>query len=142
MLIRYAAQKDMQEIYELLCELEVKKMPYDDFQYTYKKNIEDENIHYLVVEEQNQLIGFGSIHIQNLLHHSKRAAEIQELIVMDKYRGHGIGAMLANKMMEISKEEDCELIEVCCNRKRMDAHLFYEKCGFKKSHYKFTKFFE
>ncbi len=39
---------------------------------------------------------------------------------------------------DIAKEQQCLLIEVCCNQRRSLAHHFYEKVGMSKSHFKFT----
>lgn len=136
--LRNATLNDLQGVYNLICELEEKEMPYEEFRNIYSQNVKCKNVHYLVVEDEQQVIGFGSIHIQSLLHHSERVAEIQELIVRDCYRGRSIGSKLVDRMIEISEDEKCEIIEVCCNRKRVDSHEFYESCGFNKSHYKFT----
>jgi PhnO protein len=136
--LRYAAISDMHEVYSLMCELEGKDMPTMEFESIYSHNIVKKNIHYLVIEEKNELIAFGSLHIQRLLHHSKDAAEIQELIIKESHRGKGIGTKLIDRFKEICKENNCELIEVCCNRKRIETHKFYQHCGFNQSHYKFT----
>lgn len=135
---RYATLNDLQGVYNLICELEMETMPAKEFEDIYSKNITREDIHYLVVENKGELIAFGSMHIQSLLHHSADVAEIQELIIKDDFRGKGIGKKLIDRLKEISKEKRCELIEVCCNRKRIDSHEFYEHNGFNKSHYKFT----
>jgi (aminoalkyl)phosphonate N-acetyltransferase len=136
--IRYAALNDLLGVYKPLCELEMQEMPIVEFENKYSLNINRDDIHCLVVEDCGELIAFGSMHIQSLLHHSADVAEIQELIIKDNFKGKGNGSKLIGKMKEISKEKRCELIEVCCNRKRIDAHEFYEHNGFNKSHYKFT----
>jgi PhnO protein len=138
MVLRNATLSDLHRIYELICELEQNEMPFQQFEQIYSHNINDENVHYIVAGDNEQLVAFGSVHIQRLLHHSERAAEIHELVVRDCYRGQGIGRRLINKLIEISQQNECELIEVCCNRKRVDTHKFYEQCGLNKSHYKFT----
>ena len=138
MYLRNAVLNDIQGIYNLICELEGKKMPYKEFEQIYSSNLKCKNVHYLVVEDEDQLIGFGSIHIQSLLHHTGRVAEIQELIVRDCYRSRGVGTKLVDRLIEISKGEKCETIEVCCNRRRVESLEFYERCGFGKSHYKLT----
>jgi (aminoalkyl)phosphonate N-acetyltransferase len=138
MKLRYALLSDLQEIYSLMCELESKEMPIKEFESIFTHNIDRDEIHYIVIEDKDELIAFGSMHIQKLLHHSLDVAEIQELIIKDSYRCKGIGTKIIDKFKEISKENRCELIEVCCNRKRVDTHKFYQGCGFGKSHYKFT----
>ena len=136
--LRYATLNDLKRIYGLVCELEMEVMPLTEFEDIYSKNIYRDDVHYLVVEYKSELIAFGSMHIQSLLHHSANVAEIQELIIKNDFRGKGIGKMLIERLKEISRGESCEVIEVCCNRERVDAHEFYEHNGFSKSHYKFT----
>ncbi|HYF83495.1 MAG TPA: GNAT family N-acetyltransferase [Clostridia bacterium] len=136
--LRYATLNDLQGVYKLICELEMTGMPIIEFESIYSQNINRNDVHYLVVEEKGELIAFASMHIQSLLHHSADVAEIQELIIQNDFRGKGTGSKLIDKLVEISKEKKCELIEVSCNRKRIDSHEFYEHNGFSKSHYKFT----
>lgn len=139
--LRYATLQDIDGVYKLLCELESVEMPIYEFTSIYSNNLNNDKIHYLVVEESCEVIAFASLHIQQLLHHSKDVGEIQELIIKDGLRGKGIGSKLITKLKEISQENNCELIEVCCNKKRLDTHRFYEQSGFKQSHYKFTLWF-
>jgi PhnO protein len=136
--LRYATMHDLKGVYNLLCDLEGKEMPIGEFEYIYCHNLSDKKIHYLVIEENNEIIAFGSLHIQKLLHHSSDVAEIQELVIRKGLRGKGIGSRLIARLKEISQNNKCELIEVCCNRKREQTHNFYELCGFSKTHYKFT----
>lgn len=62
------------------------------------------------------IVGFVSLHIQELLHHAERIGEIQELIVSEKERGIGIGKKLFEKTKEVCQQEGAVQLEVCCNQ--------------------------
>lgn len=138
MIIRKATSEDMKEVHSLLCELEDEKLPFKNFAEVFTENLENSSVNYFVCENEDRILAFGSLHIQSLLHHCSRVAEIQELVVRREYKGTGIGKVMFRKMEETARTQNCSLIEVCCNKKRKQAHGFYEHCGMLKSHYKFT----
>ncbi|KPU46135.1 aminoalkylphosphonic acid N-acetyltransferase [Oxobacter pfennigii] len=135
--IRKAEKNDMEDVFSLICELEERKMDKSNFCTVYLNNLSDSRIHYIVAEQPGKIIGFISIHIQQLLHHAGSIAEIQELIVTEEWQGSGIGHMMFETAKNIASENNCINIEVCSNRRREKSHLFYEKIGMKKSSYKF-----
>lgn len=49
-------------------------------------------------------------------------------------RGRGIGAKMIDYAMEEAKRRDCRLVQLTSNIARTDAHRFYERLGFAKSH--------
>lgn len=49
-------------------------------------------------------------------------------------RGRGIGAQMIAYAIEEAKRRDCRLIQLTSNLARTDAHRFYERLGFSKSH--------
>jgi len=137
--IRRARLEDFELIYDLICQLENCTFHKKTLSEVYSDNINNRNIHYYVALEDEKVIGFVSWHVSLLLHHSEKVVEIQELIVDKNLRSTGIGRILINKVEELVKKDEISLLEVSCNRKRVKALSFYEKLGFTKSHYKFTK---
>jgi len=138
--IRLALKKDMLTVYEQICDLENKVFNMNDFKKIFNTNISSKHIFYLVAENNNEnIIGFISCHIQNLLHHEKKVAEIQELYVNKKYRKQGVGRLLINKVVEKLKTKKIESFEVTAQNKRKKTHDFYSSTGFKQSHLKFTR---
>jgi PhnO protein len=136
--LRSAIEDDLKDIYNLICDLEECNIDFHDFSQIYIDNITDKDIHYIVAEDMGRLIGFISLHIQKLLHHTGRISEIQELIVTDNYRGLGVGKVLFEEAKRISIEMECLQLEVCCNSKREKSHMFYLSQNMKQTHYKFT----
>ncbi|MBH1940107.1 GNAT family N-acetyltransferase [Mobilitalea sibirica] len=135
--IKLATVNDLIKIYDLMNELENSKLSRVDFEMVYKENLNNNLISYFIAMDDQKIIGFISLHIQSLLHHTGRIAEIQELIVTSDYQRHGIGHLLFEKAVETAIIRGCMQLEVCCNKKRSSGHDFYQKQGMENSHYKF-----
>ncbi|MDR1781947.1 MAG: GNAT family N-acetyltransferase [Bacilli bacterium] len=138
MKIDLARKEDLEIIYQIFIDLEGVILDKERFIKVFLNNINDTNITYLVARDNNEVIAFASIHYHLLLHHVGLVAELEELYVFENYRKQGIARKLVNKIIEEAKKKDCELIELASNIKRKEAHKFYEKIGFSKTHYKFT----
>ncbi len=52
-------------------------------------------------------------------------------------RGRGIGAQMIAHAVEEAKRRDCRLVQLVSNAVRTDAHRFYERLGFARSHFGF-----
>lgn len=134
----YADVSHKQDVYNLLCELEQANFKKEIFDNIYNQNLTNPNIHYILAVDEGNVVGFGSLHIQYLLHHVSKVGEIQELIVNTEYQRQGYGQGIFNKLQEIAVMNKCTLLEVCCNQKRTKSHTFYLKKKMKNSHFKFT----
>lgn len=131
---------DMLTVYEQICELEEISFDINTFQNLFFNNIIDVNKLYLLAEDQmGTCLGFISCHIQYLLHHCGKVAEIQELFIKKEYRDKGIGKKLISEIEILLKELDCMALEVTAQNKRIATHEFYKKKGFDATHLKFTK---
>ena len=138
--IRKVEQKDMLTVYEQICLLEDFTFNISEFEKIFIHNMKDINILYYIAESHDGVaIGFISCHIQNLLHHAGKVAEIQELFVKKNNRGQGIGQALVKCIEQELIALDCISFEVTAQNKRIDTHEFYTKMGFNQSHLKFTK---
>ena len=85
--IRKAEADDLDQVYGLICELAGSVLDKKTFQETYSQNLASVGISYWVIANENKVVGFVSLHVQELLHHSKKVAEVQELCVDENYRG-------------------------------------------------------
>ncbi|MBF2716409.1 GNAT family N-acetyltransferase [Agrobacterium vitis] len=52
-------------------------------------------------------------------------------------RGQGIGAQMIEFCLERARAEGLRLVQLTSNAMRLDAHRFYERLGFSKSHFGF-----
>lgn len=136
--IRSAVPEDFEGVYSLICLLEQEKMNREELLSTFLTNCKVDSIYYLVAEENSRIVAFGSMHIQFLLHHGGKAAELQEMIVSDHLTGSGIGRQFLERFREIASLKQCKVFEVCCNQKRLRAHRFYHSHGLIPTHFKFT----
>ena len=138
--IRPALEKDLHAVYRFICLLEETDFDYTAFEGIYKENVRSKNCLYLVAEPAAEgAIAFISAHIQNLLHHGGKVAEIQELFVAEQYRGSGIGNALVDALEKNLRAKGCISFEVTAQNKRAATHHFYEKLGFLPTHKKFVK---
>jgi GNAT superfamily N-acetyltransferase len=64
---------------------------------------------------------------------TKRMA-IEAVQTRTDMRGKGIGAKLIQHCLDVARERDIALVQLTSNAKRQDAHRFYERLGFEKSH--------
>ncbi|MEY8383109.1 GNAT family N-acetyltransferase [Christensenellaceae bacterium 44-20] len=133
-----ATAQEMEAVYSLICQLEEQTLPSADFERIYLENLKNPQIFYLLCKDQGEVLGFCSLHIQALLHHAGKIAEVQELVLCPRARGAGAGRALMEAAKQKARQEGCLQIEVCCSLRRQDAHQFYEHIGLEKSHYKFT----
>jgi PhnO protein len=137
--LRRAESKDKDQVYGLICQLVGFDFDRKSFEKTYAKNLSDDMIKYWVIDDGEKAIGFVSLHIQDLLHHEGKVAEIQELCVDEKFTGKGFGKLLADHAILEAKKLNCEIIELSASNKRVDAHRFYDREGWDRSHFKFTR---
>jgi len=73
----------------------------------------------------------GWIHVLKAIRiESKPFIEIGGLVIDKNYRKQGIGKLLVNKARVWTKENHIDKLRVRCNRKRADAHQFYQAIGF------------
>ena len=137
--IRPAEAGDSRAVFELICDLESSRFDFPGFEKLYLDNLSNKAIFYLVSEEDGEVTGFLSCHGQTLLHHMGRVFEIQELVVKESRRNRKIGELLVRAAEERVRQVGGRFIEVATNIKREAAHRFYDKCGYGRTHFKFTK---
>lgn len=134
--IRPARPADADTLYRMLCDLENTALARESFDVAFLTNLGNENIHYLIAEAQETPVGMASCHVQLLLHHAARVAEIQEMYVDPALRSQGIGNKLIEVIRQFAQARGACQIEVTSNLTRHNTHRFYEREGFQKTHAK------
>ena len=137
--IRKAVELDINVIYDLICDLEGAKMDFEAFSKIYSLNLSSSDIVYLAAEYNGNVVGFLSIHIQHILHHSKPTCELQELNVFDEFRSLHVGTELMQEAERIAKDLGLEEIELTTKVFRKRAQEFYTRLGYENTHLKFLK---
>jgi N-acetylglutamate synthase-like GNAT family acetyltransferase len=133
MLIREAIEKDLPDVLELLRSMDGEsEMDSGEALNIWNKIKQYPYYKLLVVEDNNRIIGTCSlIIIDNLGHKGAKLAVVESVIVERKFRGRGVGHIMMNHVMEMAKKEKCYKIMLSSNKKRILAHRFYQKLGFK-----------
>ena len=65
--------------------------------------------------------------------------KLQNLFFLPEKRSFKIGKQLIEKIEEIAKDKQLEQIELSTSTYRKDAHRFYERQGYGKLYYNYTK---
>jgi PhnO protein len=139
--IRKAELEDFQSVYQFICELQKKKFDEDILKQLYVENLsKPENI-YLVASQDELVIGYLSCHIQTLLHHAGKVAEIQEIFVAADYRSSGVGKLLIDEIKSRSTKFRALQLEVTTRKIREKAIQFYIRESFEDSHNKLVYYF-
>lgn len=130
---------DCEKVYNLICEMEQKQLPFDRFSAIYQRQISNSHFYCLICECENNVIGVLNLRFEEQLHHSEYIAEIMEFAVDSTYRNQGIGKEMFTKACELAKDFGCTQVEVACNQLRVDTHRFYLREGMHNFHFKFSK---
>ena len=140
--IRRASAADREIIYEMICRLENMALDRAGFDWAFDQNIARPNITYFLAEQAQRPIGMVSCHIQPLLHHAALVSEIQEMFVEPEYRSQQVGKALMEHVTAFAKGEGAIQMEVTSRATREQAHRFYQREGFEKSHVKLVRYFK
>ena len=137
-MIRKALETDIADIHALCEELEECVFPPETFSWICRGILANNDHVVLVYEDEGTACGFLHMRMEYQMHHCARIAEILELDVRAERRSEGIGKELFLAACEQAKREGCVQIELVSNRRRTDAHRFYETKGMVRTHYGFT----
>ena len=137
-MIRLAELKDAGAVYSLISEMEQSALNRADFEAVFREQLQNPNFFCWLAEEGKIILGCLNLRIEGQLHHTAKVAEIMELAVRGESRSQGIGTQLFNHACREAKKAGCIQIEVCCNMLRERTHMFYERQGMNRFHYKFS----
>ncbi|WP_408006420.1 GNAT family N-acetyltransferase [Pseudalkalibacillus sp. A8] len=135
---RKAISKDKEALYVLAKSLATSFYVNEvDFSYIFNLLIEDKNVDLIIAEKDQKLIGYVFV-----LHHPAFYANgiiswVEELFVLEKYRGKSIGKSLMEEAEKLSKERGSKLIALATRR----ADKFYKSIGYSESATYFKKDF-
>lgn len=133
MLIRQAKESDLSAVTELLKGMDGEDgISSGESQAIWREMAKYPYYKVYVVEENQRIIATCSlIIIDNLGHRGAKLALAESMIVSQEYRGRAIGSKLMQFVMEKAKEENCYKLMLSSNKKRIEAHKFYEQLGFR-----------
>jgi GNAT superfamily N-acetyltransferase len=85
------------------------------------------------------LLGATTLHITPEIHRAGPIGRMTAVVVDEPARGRGIGALLIAAAEKYFAEHGCAMVEVTSNKKRLDAHRFYERLGYAGTSFRFAK---
>ena len=91
MMYRKATVSDCKKVYELICDLEHRELPFDRFQIIYCDQLRSKHFYCLVDERDDCVIAVLNLRFEEQLHHTENIAEIMEFAVEEAFRSQGIG---------------------------------------------------
>jgi L-amino acid N-acyltransferase YncA len=92
----------------------------------------------LVAEEDGTVVGtMVLLIVPNLSHRALPWATVENVIVDNRYRRRGIGRILMDYAIDRARQAGCYKIQLISNKKRLEAHNFYQEMGFETSVYGF-----
>lgn len=95
-----------------------------------------------VVEDAGTPIGcFQLTYLPGLMRRGMWRGQIEVVHVADGVRGRGHGSEMMRWAVERCREKGCGMVQLTSNKKRPDAHRFYERLGFARSHEGFKFYF-
>lgn len=139
---RKAERKDLPSIVRLLAEDELgsRRERYEDplpeSYFNAFEWIENDPNHELIVAELNGEV-IGTLHLMFLPSISYRGglrAQVESVRVDGRHRGRRIGSEMMRWVVERAKGRGAHLVQLTSHKSREDAHRFYERLGFTKSH--------
>ena len=92
--------------------------------------------HRLIVAERNgEIVGTIQISfIPGLPKFGMKRGMLENVHIRADQRGTGLGTEMVQWAIERCREAGCGMVQLTSNKLRIDAHRFYEKLGFDKSH--------
>lgn len=89
----------------------------------------------MVVEEGGAIIGtFHMTFITYLAGGGRPDLQIEAIHVAAAYRGRGIGTRMLEWAIAKARAKNCRRVQLTTDKRRRDAHRFYERLGFVFSH--------
>lgn len=89
------------------------------------------NYRLFVALRDDTVVGtYALLVMHNLAHRGAPSAIAEDVVVDRACQGQGIGRQMMAHALQQAKEAGCYKLALSSNRKRKDAHAFYESLGF------------
>ena len=140
--IRRATEADLPRIVELLSQLALgddRDSPVQPLLESYRaafREIEaDARQQLLVAEAAGRIVASAVLGlIPNLSYRGRPWAFVEGIVVDRPERGKGYGGALVRYAIEEARRAGCYKVSLTSNKRRSEAHRFYEKLGFTATH--------
>jgi N-acetylglutamate synthase-like GNAT family acetyltransferase len=140
--IRRARREDVDEIVAMLADdalgsarERIERPLPDSYFQAFARLDADPNIKLVVAEEEGAVVGCLQLCIlPGLSSQGASRGLIEDVRVDARCRRRGIGEQLVRWAVDEARAQGCKLVELLTHLTRVDAHRFYERLGFSRSH--------
>lgn len=141
-IFRNATRADLPSIVRMLADDELGSQreryeePLPESYFTAFEQMENDPNHELIVAELNGEV-VGTLHLMflpSISYQGGLRALVESVRVDRKHQSRGIGSEMMRWCIERAKGRGAHLVQLTTHRSREDAHRFYERLGFAKSH--------
>lgn len=95
----------------------------------------DPNQRLIIAERDGQPVGTQQLtFIPGIARFGESRCLIEAVHIAPTHRNLGLGGEMIGWAIEQARTRGCGLVQLTSNKQRLDAHRFYERLGFKKSH--------
>ena len=135
--VRDATEADLPRLVQLLAQLSL-TTPREDpgsplaesYLRAFREIEADPRQRLLVVEVAEQVTGSATlIIVPNLSHEGRPYAIVENVVVDASARGAGYGELLLRYVIEEARRAGCYKLSLTSNKRRTDAHRFYQRLG-------------
>ena len=125
--IRNLQVEDKKKLEKLFTQLTKKTIEFDPAFLT-----ENRFSHCRVMKDSKKIIGFAALIIYPVPTKGL-VARVEDVVVDKKYRGRGLGKRIIKDLIDITKKEKIEILNLTSNPSRIPARKLYESLGFQLS---------
>lgn len=142
LVFRIATRADVPAIVRLLADDELGQTrehpgpPVPDSYYTAFEAISQDGYNELVVVEADGTV-IGTLQltiIPYLTYQGGSRAVIEAVRVGRRFRSQGVGERLFERAIARARERGCHVVQLTTDKRRVDAHRFYQRLGFAATH--------
>ena len=94
------------------------------------KMVSDQNSELWVAKDGSRIVGMATLAV--VVMPEGERAQIEDVVLDEKYRGQGLGRKLSEKLIERAKARNVPKITLTSNDSRVAANMLYQKLGFVK----------
>lgn len=95
----------------------------------------DPNERLIVVEKAGEVVGTLQLSfLRSLTHRGALYGQLENVHIRTDQRGNGLGTQLIEWAVQACREKGCRRVQLTSNKVRADAHRFYERLGFDRTH--------
>lgn len=141
-LFRAAKREDVADIVRMLADDELGSQrervaePLPDPYYAAFEQIDRDPNHELIVAEDLGKV-IGTLHLMflpSISYQGGLRAQIESVRVAKECQNQGIGSRMMRWAIEKARQRGAHIVQLTTHKSRKDAHRFYERLGFQKSH--------